>query len=51
MIGRDINKILDDDSSEVFTCAVNLAEVINKVARAGRDVEGALAYFYAIRRS
>ncbi len=37
--GSKLNEILEDDSSEVYTCAVTLAEVISKVAREGRDVE------------
>jgi predicted nucleic acid-binding protein len=37
--GSKLNEILDDDSSEVYTCAVTLAEVVNKVAREERDVE------------
>jgi PIN domain nuclease of toxin-antitoxin system len=39
--GTKVNEILDYESSEVFTCAVNLAEVISKVAREGRDFEAA----------
>ncbi len=41
--GTKLNEILDDDSSEVCTCAITLAEVISKVAREGRDVEAAYA--------
>ena len=37
--GSKLNEILDDDGSEVYTCAVTLAEVVSKVAREGRDVE------------
>jgi predicted nucleic acid-binding protein len=37
--GSKLNEILDDDGSEIYTCAVTLAEVISKVAREGRDVE------------
>ena len=37
--GSKLNEILDDDGSEVYTCAVSLAEVVSKVAREGRDVE------------
>ena len=37
--GSKVNEILEDDSSEVYTCAVTLAEVVSKVAREGRDVE------------
>ena len=39
--GLKLNEILDDESSEVYTCAVTLAEVVSKVAREGRDVETA----------
>lgn len=39
--GYKLNEILGDDSSEVYTCAVTLSEVISKVAREGRDFEAA----------
>jgi PIN domain nuclease of toxin-antitoxin system len=41
--GAKVKEVIDGDSSEVWTCAVTLAEVISKVAREGRDVEGAYA--------
>jgi predicted nucleic acid-binding protein len=37
--GSKVNEVLEDDSSEVYTCAVTLAEVVSKVAREGRDAE------------
>ena len=39
--GAKLNKILDDSNSEVYTCAITLAEIISKVAREKRDVEAA----------
>ena len=39
--GTKLKEVLDEDSSEVYTCAITLAEVISKVAREGRDVEAA----------
>jgi predicted nucleic acid-binding protein len=41
--GIKLKEVLDEDGSEVYTCAVTLAEVISKVAREGRDVEAAYA--------
>ena len=37
--GSKVNEILEDGTSEVYTCAVTLAEVVSKVAREGREVE------------
>lgn len=37
--GSKLNDILDDEDSEVYTCAVTLAEVVSKVAREGQDIE------------
>ncbi len=39
--GAKVMEVLEKDSSEVWTCAVTLAEVVSKVAREGRDVEAA----------
>lgn len=39
--GIKLKEILDEESSEVYLCAITLAEVISKVAREGRDVEAA----------
>ncbi len=39
--GAKLRDILDEDGSEVYTCAVTLGEVVSKVAREGRDVEAA----------
>jgi predicted nucleic acid-binding protein len=41
--GIKLREVLDEDSSEVYTCAVTVAEVVSKVAREGRDVEAAYA--------
>jgi predicted nucleic acid-binding protein len=42
--GKKLNEVLDElSSSEVYTCAITLAEVISKVAREERDVEAAYA--------
>jgi predicted nucleic acid-binding protein len=39
--GIKLKEVLDEDSSEVYTSAISLAEVVSKVAREGRDVEAA----------
>lgn len=39
--GATVNGVLGKEGSEVYTCAVSLAEVISKTAREGRDVEAA----------
>jgi len=39
--GRPIRDILEDESAEVYTCAVTIAEVVSKAAREGRDTGGA----------
>ena len=39
--GAKLRDVLDEDGSEVYTCAVTLGEVVSKVAREGRDVEAA----------
>ena len=39
--GVKVKEILDEDNSEVYTCAITLGEVISKVAREGRDAEAA----------
>jgi len=40
--GKKLNDVLyESKSSEVYTCAITLGEVISKVAREGRDVEAA----------
>ncbi|MEM3040994.1 MAG: PIN domain-containing protein [Nitrososphaerota archaeon] len=38
--GRKVRSVIEEDS-EVYTCAVTVAEVISKVAREGGDVETA----------
>ena len=37
--GLKLDEILNDDATEVYTCAVTVAEVVSKVAREGKDVE------------
>lgn len=39
--GSKVKELLDEDNSEVYTCAITLAEVISKVARENRDVKAA----------
>jgi len=39
--GAKVNAVLEEENSEVYTCAVTVAEVISKVAREGQDVEEA----------
>jgi predicted nucleic acid-binding protein len=39
--GAKLNKILDENNHEVYTCAITLAEIISKVARERRDIEAA----------
>lgn len=39
--GKKLEEVLDESSSEVYTCAITLGEVISKVAREGRDTEAA----------
>jgi len=39
--GSKVKDILAEEKTEVYTCAVTLAEVISKVAREGRDFETA----------
>jgi predicted nucleic acid-binding protein len=39
--GKKLTEVLNEPSSEVYTCAITLGEVISKVAREGRDVEAA----------
>ncbi len=37
--GARVDNVLENDTSEVYTCAVTVAEVVSKVARGRRDVE------------
>jgi predicted nucleic acid-binding protein len=39
--GRKLSDVLEDSNSEVYTCAITMAEVISKVAKEKRDIEGA----------
>jgi predicted nucleic acid-binding protein len=37
--GAKLNEIFEDEDTEVYTCAVTVAEVVSKVAKEGKDVE------------
>ena len=37
--GAKVNSVLENETSEVYTCAVTVAEVVSKVAREGRDIK------------
>ena len=37
--GAKLKEVLDENDSEVYTCALTLGEVISKVARQRRDIE------------
>lgn len=39
--GKKVKTIFEDTNNETYTCAVTLAEVINKTAREERDIETA----------
>jgi len=39
--GAKLNDILEDSATDMYTCAITVAEVISKTAREGRDVEAA----------
>jgi predicted nucleic acid-binding protein len=41
--GARVNEILSQEETEIFTCAITLAEVISKAARMGRDAKAAYA--------
>jgi len=45
--GLKLKEALDEDYSEVYTCAITLAEVISEVAREGRNVQEAYAILFA----
>lgn len=45
--GMKLKEILDEDGSEVYTCAITLAEVVSKVAREGRNVQEAYDMLFA----
>ena len=40
-LGAKVNAIMENDDSEIYTCAVTVAEVVSKVAREGSDAEAA----------
>ena len=39
--GAKLNDILEDPTTDIYTCAITVAEIISKTARDGRDVEAA----------
>jgi predicted nucleic acid-binding protein len=39
--GAKLNDILEDPTTDVYTCAITVAEVVSKTAREGRDAETA----------
>ena len=39
--GAKLNDLLEDPTTDVYTCAITVAEIISKTARDGRDVEAA----------
>jgi predicted nucleic acid-binding protein len=45
--GMKLKEILDEDGSEVYTCAITLAEVVSKVAREGQNAQEAYDMLFA----
>ena len=39
--GAKLNDILEDPTTDIYTCAITVAEIISKTARESRDVEAA----------
>ena len=39
--GAKLNDILEDPTTDVYTCAITIAEIISKTAREDRDIEAA----------
>lgn len=37
--GEKLKAVFEEESSEIYTCAVTIAEVVSKTAREGQDVE------------
>jgi len=37
--GAKVNSVLENETSEVYTCAIAVAEVVSKVAREGQDAK------------
>ncbi len=37
--GAKLEEILEEETTEIYTCAVTLAELVSKVAREGKDAE------------
>ncbi len=47
--GTKVKEILENESNEIYTCAVTLAEIVSKVAREEKDVE--IAYSLLLSNS
>ena len=39
--GTKLNDILEDSTTDVYTCAITVAEIVSKIARDNRDTEAA----------
>ena len=39
--GEKVRAVFEEENSEIYTCAVTIAEVISKTAREGQDVDAA----------
>ena len=39
--GAKLNDLLENPATEIYTCAITVAEIISKIAREGQDVETA----------
>jgi predicted nucleic acid-binding protein len=39
--GAKLNDLLENPATEIYTCAITVAEIISKTAREGQDVEAA----------
>lgn len=39
--GTKLNDILEDPNTDIYTCAITIAEIISKTAREGQNVEAA----------
>jgi predicted nucleic acid-binding protein len=39
--GAKLNDILDDPTTDIYTCAITVAEIVSKTSRENRDVEAA----------
>ena len=47
--GAKLNDILEDPTTDVYTCAITIAEIISKTAREDRDIEA--AYYIILSNS